>query len=295
MPALEYIGRRGDDQVELGSGTEHRITRNWLIKTDVRFFSELQVLSLATSTGASGYVLPLPYISTHPDNAAYVCKRLRAKRSRTSPLHWEAEAEFNTAPIDTNKEEEDTPVLDRRAKFSWSTTKYQKAIEKDRDGNAILNSAGDYFDPPPLKDVSRWTVTVTKNMSALPDGILTWENKLNSDAFTIDGVSVEVNGAKISQINVGDIQKEGDTEFRVLTYSLEFDKDNWEGKYLDQGFYFLDSGTKKRIQINGKDCVSPQMLDGSGGKITNPTPATAVFMSYDIYEEMAFNGNLPLT
>jgi hypothetical protein len=292
--AIIAIGRRGDDEIEIGSGTERRIRRNWLITTDVRYFSELQLLTEAVSTGASGYVLPIPYVSVYSDDAAYLCKRLRARRRRNSPLHWEAEAEYDTAPFNDQDEEDENP-LDRRAKFSWSTVKYQKAVEKDRNGEAIINSAGDYFDPPPLKDVSRWTVTVTKNMSVIPPGILGWRDRLNSDEFSIDGVSIAINVAKIMGISVGDIQKDQDVEYRVLSYTLEFDEvDKWQGKYLNQGYYGIVSGEKQRIQINGKDCVSPQLLTSAGVLIVNPSPSDATFEEYDVYDELTFTGNLPL-
>lgn len=294
MPSIVSIHLLGDRTIELANRLDCRIRRSWLIKTDGRFYSELTLLANATSTGAGGIILPLPYVNTHPDNPSFLCKKLSAKQEIRAPLRWIAEADYDTVPISKQQQEEDKDPLDRAAKIVWNTVKYQKAIERDRDGYAILNSAGDYFDPPPLKDLSHWTATITKNVSVVPPGILTWPDKLNSDTFTVDGVSVDVNAAKIMSVNVSELKIEGDEEYRTLTVALEFNKDLWRGKYLNQGFYQLDAGTKKRIQINGKDCVSPQCLNSSGALITNPTPSTASFQTYFIYEQMAYTGNIPL-
>jgi hypothetical protein len=290
MASIVYCRNLSGREADFGSGKDRRRRRSWLALTDTRYYDEGQLLADAISV----FGLPIPFVSPHPNDALFICKRLRGKQDKKSPTHWTIDAEFDTAPI-SDEDEEDQNPLDRRAKFSWSTVKYQKAIEKSRNGNAILNSAGDYFDPPPLKDTSRWTVTVTKNLSSVPAGILNWRDKLNADEFTIDGVSVPINYAKIMAISVGDIQKDQDTEYRVLSYTLEFDEeDEWEGVYLNQGYYQLVSAEKRRIQINGKDCVSPQLLDADGLLIENPEPADATFEHYDIYDTMTFTGNLPL-
>lgn len=290
MTALVYIGRKGNDEIELGAGNEHRIRRSWLIKTDVRFFSEIQLLSLATSTGASGYVLPLPYLNTHPDSTQYMCKRLRARRDKNAPLHWIAEAEYNTAPIG-QEEEDDLPPVDRRAKITWNTVKYQKAIEKDINNKGIVNSAGMPFNPPPLKDISRWTCTVTKNVDVVPTSVLTYADKLNSGTFTIGGISIAAKVAKIMSIQISDRQKEGDDEFYALSYTLEFDPDDkWKGKYLQQGL--LQTSGSDRIPCvdkYGSPVRNAVPLDSSGVQIADPTTTNAAYTDYDIYSTMDFS------
>lgn len=296
--AIVYVKQLPGREADWGKGNDRVYRRSFLALTDTRYQFEGQLLA----DGIAGALIPEPYISVHPSDATYLCKRLRGRQEKNSPLHWIIDAEYDTKPW--ADDEEETPVLDRRAKFVWSTIKYQKAVEKDRSGEAILNSAGDYFDPPPLKDMSRWTVTVTKNMAAVPLSILSYPDRINSAQFVIDGVTVEMNAAKIMSINISDLQKEGDTEYRVLTYTLEFDENLWVGSYLNQGFYQVAAGpvlpgqtaAKARIKdSDGKDVVTPWLLDENGKKITDPLPSTATFEDYDLYEELNFNGTLPLT
>lgn len=288
---LQYIRQLPGREADIGKNDDWTYRRSWLVQTDSRTYHEGNVLLEGISAGT----FPTPYLSTHPSDTRFLCKRLTGRQERNSPLHWIVTAVWDTKPWDDDDEED---PLDRRAKISWSTIKYQKAVEKDQSNNGILNSAGDYFDPPPLRDISRWTATVVKNVSEVPSGILDWPDKLNADSWLIDGITVPSRCAKIMSVGVGDIRKEGDEVYRELSYTIEFDKEDlWKGKYLNQGYHYLTGGSpqnKKRCQVNNKDAMSPQLLDASGGQITNPTPADATFEEYDIYETMDF-GILPVT
>lgn len=294
MPAITYCQNLPGREADYGSGKDRRRRRSWLVLTEYRNYDEGQLLADVISS----YGLPVPYVSPHPEDPTFLCKRLRGSQDRRSPLHWIVTAEYDTAPFNDQDEETKDP-LDRRAKFSWSTTTYQKAIEKDRDGNAIINSVGDYFDPPPLKDVSRWRVSVTKNVSVVPNSILTWPDRLNLDEFEIDGIAVAIGVAKLSQISIGDVQEDQGTAYRVLSYALDFDpEDKWKGKYLNQGFYEVnaDSELVRITDDNGREAVTPKLLDANGERLPTPIePADAVFLEYDIYNTMNYATELPLT
>jgi len=278
---IVYFRNLPGREADWGKGNDRILRRSWLALTDTRYTSEALVLAEAITLHGA----PIPFFSTHPDDVFYLCKRLKAKQETDSPLHWIIDAEYDTKPWDDD--DEDKPPLDRRAKIEWSTVKYQKAVEKDRDGEAILNSAGFYFDPPPLKDVSRWSVTVSKNLPAVPTFILNLPDKLNAFTWVIQGIPVEPNAAKIMSVHVSDLQKEQDQEFYVFTYTVEFDRDHWKGVYLNQGFYDAD-GERIKDQSD-KPVAFPWPLDDSGFKIDDPNPDNATFSEYNIYEEIDFS------
>lgn len=283
--AITYLRNLPGREADFGKGDDRTLRRGWLVLTDTRYTSEAAILADAVTFSGGG--VPIPYLSFHPNDATFLCKRLKAKQDRKSPLHWMLDADYDTKPWEDD--DDDEPPLGRRAKIRWRTNKYQKAVEKDRDDDAILNSAGFYFDPPPLKDLSRWVVTVSKNVAAVPTDILVYPDALNDATWTIQGINVEPNAAKIMEIDISDLQKEQDQEFYVFTYTVEFDKDLWKGIYLNQGFYDTDG---ERIPDNGtpaKPCASPWPLDADGHKIDDPTPANATFEEYDIYDEMDFS------
>jgi hypothetical protein len=184
--ALLYIHQLPGREIDIGKFDDQTRRRQWLVMTDSRVYNESAVLQEGVIAGN----FPVPYVSVFPDEPAYLCKRLTARQEKNSPLHWIVTAMWDTKPWD---DDDDENPLDRRAKIRWSTVKYQKAVEKDRDGEAILNSAGDYFDPPPLKDVSRWTATVSKHLPAVPTAILDYADKLNDADWAIQGVTVPQN------------------------------------------------------------------------------------------------------
>lgn len=289
MPSILSIQYMGGREADFGNTKDRRCRRGWLVKTDGRFYSEASLLQDAVVFAGGAAGIPIPFVSTHPDSPQFLCKRLRGKQDRNAPLRWDVEAEYDTAPIDSDDNPESP--LARPAKITWSTTKYQKAIERDRDGNAIINSAGDYFDPPPIADVSRWTASVTKNVAGVPTSILSYVDGLNSSTWEIDGVSVEANVAKVMSISIGEEQVEGDVVYRQFSYTVEFDPvDKWKGKYLNQGFYYKDGSNRKRIlDANSKPVVTPKLLNSSGAVISDPTPSSATFKEYDVCSEIDFS------
>lgn len=274
--------------MESGSVNERRRSREWLVLTNSRFYDEGQLLADGIAMGT----LPIPYISIHPDDFSFLCKKLSAKQESQAPTFWKVRATWDTVPAQGQREE-DKPPLDRVARISWSTVKYQKASERDREGLAIVNSAGHSFDPPPLKDVSRWTATVRKNVEEVPTGILDWKDVTNSSEWEIDGVTVATGVAKLMAISLSELQIEGDYAYRILQYTVEFDPvDLWKGKYLNVGYY--DSDDARIVDDSGRPVVSPWPLDDDGFKINSPTTSTATFEEYDIYDQMDFSV-LPVT
>ena len=51
------------------------------------------------------------------------------------------------------------------ATITWGSEQFQRVVVVDKEGDAVVNSAGDPFDPPIMADDSRRVVTVTKNLN----------------------------------------------------------------------------------------------------------------------------------
>lgn len=82
-----------------------------------------------------------------------------------------------------------------------------------------------------------------------------------------------------------------------MSMQITLNKDGWALQPLDAGFRYRNgSGELVRAysEGDGTDTTQPAPLDGSGGLLTNPTPATAVFGDFDVYPAFDFN-LLPLT
>jgi len=234
----------------------------------------------------------LPTIgSTHPDDASAWCRRLRVEN--TDPFAgWTVTAEYSSElELATN------PTL-QPAEITWDSEQFQKPVLFDNTGDAVCNSAGGLFDPPAMMDDSRRVVTVQKNLSAVPVWILDYQDAVNSDQFTVDGVVIAVGTAKMQRVSVGVQETRNGVTFRPVTFTIHLQRDGWAMELLDSGFMIKDPGdSTKRVAAyidDGTEPTTAAMLDGSGGILANPSPATAVFLSFDVYKTRTFS-SLPLS
>jgi len=226
----------------------------------------------------------LPVIgSAHPDDIYAYCFELSV--DPTEPwAGWTV-----TASYTTEREITENP-LSEPAVIVWGSEQYQKPAVKDKNDNLIVNSAGDPFDPPAMMDDSRVSVTVTKNVSAAPAWVLEYHNTINSNSFTIDGVSVAARTAKMQAISISEWQSRGGVAFKVLSYTLSFQYQGWPLVLLDQGMRKISNS--KRVPIPNAD--SPVPLDGTGQPIVDPKFDNVVFGTFYVYREVSF-ASLPMT
>jgi len=297
----EIWNDRGADS---GGADDTSINRQWRVVTD----NKADDANYIINHGLTHNILPNLYFP-HPTNIAATARRIRAESQSETPLHWIVTVVYSTAPLkaeEKEKEDNKTPT-NRKAKYQWTTNLFRESVEKDIDGNAILNSAGDGFDPPIERDASNWVVTITKNILSAPSWLLEYNNTpINDSEITIDGVVIEEKTARLATINIGDEQIENGTTFRVLTMQIEIKSGGWDVDVLDQGFRYLKEpeggGDKVLTEIlvkdDNKEMVkpsTPQLLDGEGGLLPTPVdPDDAEFMTFSIYKAKDFS-MLPLT
>ena len=263
------------------------------------------------------------YLEPHPDNVFATCRSMPAKQPTKHWQWWEFRAEYTTAPL-TNEERErkEQNPINRKARISWSRNRYAEPTVKDRFGKAILNSAGDYYDPPPERLTGYWVATVKKNVGQIPTWLLDYDNVVNQSSFSIQGRQVLPRCALFVPGSISDEQEENGVRFYELTYELEFRrKPDIPGSQilspdtkkpvstfgghdlitLDQGLRYavtegnvLDIGVFNIKDDNGDDITSPAPLDGKGGKLDQPAPDTVFYFAYEIYRPVDFSV-LPLT
>ena len=166
---------------------------------------------------------------------------------------------------------EDPDPLARPADITWSTVQYDVPFEVDADDTAVLNSAGDPFDPPPTEPQYRLQCTIEKNVATHdPDDAFSFINTVNNGAITIAGVPVTAGQALLTEWRATS-EREGDTAYVRVAFVIQFAA-SFDREILDRGFYFLD-GTDKRaiLDDDGEPFSEPQLLDGSGAVTDTPT------------------------
>lgn len=233
----------------------------------------------------------LPLIgSAHPEDANAFCIELTVEN--TEPYAgWTVTANYSDERVI-----DDNPT-DDAAEINWGSEQFQKVAVVDRDGNLIVNSAGDLFDPPAMIDDSRRVVTVSKNLATVPSWILDYQDAINSDTFTIDGISIGVGKAKMQAVTVGPKQRRNSTVFRTVNFTIHLQRDGWVLDILDAGFNRIPTGdTSNRVPItlDGVLPSAPYPLNGAGAPLKNPSPTNCVFRSFNVYKTRTFS-TLPLT
>jgi hypothetical protein len=235
---------------------------------NVRAASGLPALGAAFATDASAFA-----------------RRRRARRLDASRLVWEV-----TVTYEFGIEQPPESPLDEPVKIRWTSSLERIPAIKDLDGEAIVNSAGDYFDPPPEKDAVGWTIVIQYNAATVPTGILGFAGAVNNAGITVDGISIATERCRVVGLDISEIQERNDIEYRTVTlslYALDPDEDGFDLSLLDQGFRIKDGTDLKDILIEDEDGnenrpSSPVLLDGSGAKLSDPSPSTAVFMDYEV-------------
>jgi hypothetical protein len=204
-----------------------------------------------------------------------------------------------TCSYSSEFEVSDNP-LNEPARISWTGENFQQVAVVDIDDNPILNSAGDPYDPPLMKDFSRPVATIRKNISSAPAWILTSHDAINSDEFVIDGLTCEIGKAKLKRADISEWQYRNGIGYRELNLVIHFSKDGWTRKVLDAGFRRKYNDTERElITLTAEDGAQqyppgPVPLDGSGVELTDPTPSTCVYNSHELDESIAFSA-LPLS
>lgn len=260
----------------------------------IRTYSRVYILTTDSKTENEydvGSHPSLPYIGEQHDvdTEAY-CIDLEITQTN-GYVGWEAKAVWSTE-FELAQNPTDDPAI-----IEWDGESYQKVAMWDRNGRAILNSAGDFFDPPLMMDDDRAIVTIQKNLAAVPSWIFLYRNAVNAASFTVDGISVAEELAKIQSLRVGSRQFRNGTSFRTLTITMCLQADGWDLAPLDQGFRKIGyGGALENIRNDGDNerPTAPVPLDGSGGVLQYPSPTNAFYIEALVYHARDFSV-LPLT
>lgn len=271
---ITYIGENH------GPATNNKGTRSY-----TRSF-KLKTSLQSERAFAVGSHMDLPFIGeVHPDDAMAWCFSLAVDPS--DPWRgWTVTAEYST-----ERELAENPTGDP-AIITWSSEQFQKAAIVNTSGQAILNSAGDPFDPPLMIDDSRPNVSISKNVAVVPAWVLTYQDAVNNASFVIDGITVATGLAKIQSISIGAEQSRNGTTFRNLSFTLHLQRQGWQSNILDAGFRQLGyGGVLENIRNAGDDELpaAPVPLNGLGVALENPSPATAVYRVDTIYQTRDFS------
>lgn len=268
--------------------------RSFLVKTDNKN-DDVVTIRQAAGVPVEGDMYP-------SDTKAW-CRSISVTQIAETATGWLLAAAYSSEFEITANPLEDPAII------TWSAEQFQRPTFKDRNDEAILNSAGRFFAKLPQVDDSRFTVSVQKNVSVVPTWVANYQDSLNIAAFTVDGISVAAQLAKFNSLKIGNWQERNGVPYRVLSYDLHLSAVGWDLELLDEGKARLgnpapaadevgdatESATKTYAAVNDGDYSSSGemvLLNGNGQQLPKGSPG--VFLSFGYYPLKDFTV-LPLT
>jgi hypothetical protein len=235
----------------------------------------------------AGLVLGQPYQSSfynELDVNAILCE-MNLSRIENSPNAWKLKCVYRN--MDPNYNPGPNP-FDCAPFVETETLPYQVPLVYDRDGNAVLNSAGDAFESPPERDQYRTVTKITVNQVSYDDQYArSLQDNINNDSFA----GADPRTLKIAKITSVPHWAAGYGQVWRTTYEIHYDPKGWTRKILDMGYKQIDDSSGQLVPILLKDGSKPSsacMLDGSGHYIPDPTPNDAVQLEFHVYNEISF-------
>jgi len=210
-------------------------------------------------------------LDEHPDDSTAVCETPHADRNAEQPMLWTVECNYAT-PSGRSDTYSQIDPMDRDAEVSWEFWEIEEPAEKDKDGVAILNSAGQPFDPPVMRTVQFPVFVVTRNEISLNAITLQlYSNVVNSSQFAIGSLVAAPGQAKLKVRNAQYI-REAQYSYWRITYEIAFcftTPEGWQAKVLDQGTMSKQwDGTSMKLadikDFMGTPVSAPVLLDGNG-------------------------------
>lgn len=164
---------------------------------------------------------------------------------------------------------------------------FERVVDRDVDTEkAIVNSAGDPFDPPVTADDSRLVITITRNEEFYDESLAELvRDKVNDAEWRGKPAgTVKASAPKASRQfhpSLGYYWK--------VTYVFHVNSDGWQRKILDAGFRRKATSGTGQVVILSKDNApvsTPVPLDGLGQPLD---PADdPVFLPFTVYGKIGF-------
>lgn len=269
-----WSGRDGNDD-----GKVRSYTRNFRVQTDTKA-EDAATLSLLLADIPSFPVNG----DSHPNDAFATARR--AKFSITNPLHWNVSIEYST-----EQETEETPE-EHPIEISWDGEELTRAIVKDLDGKAIVNSAGDPFETQEIDEV-QLSPTIKARAEFVPLWVKDYTNVVNDSGIIVDGLEFEKGHARIKKIPISTVKKTTKYSYREITIKIYIDGKGHQLELLNQGFRERDAiaSTKRKAILNVHDKTpiqKPALLDADGIAIADPKPTNAVYLDFRTRNEKDF-------
>ena len=237
---------------------------------------------------------------THPNDPWLIVGNIAPKRIGHGIL-WEITVNYATkSTTGTGGGTGADNPLEEPPRISESYRTTVEPIDTDTDGNPIVNSALEPFDPPLSEEVVDRILTISHNRIDRIRDLEDFQGSVNADDVKVRGETIRAGTARIfitqDEVFVSKGFSYYATQFEItIREKGQMPKlsQTWERRLLDQGFReYLGRATlaiegvveigdplyANFVDQNGKQITEPTKLDGKGGKLKDK--ANPVWLYY---------------
>lgn len=254
-----FLGRGGEIRLEPDRVAEARgYVRVFTITMTADSVGTATVLKAAELL--FGVYVGAVYVADGESDTDSACVGVRAETNSPDGRGWLVTAQYEAL---------EDPLSVRRT-LQYDYQPYEKIFEKDVENKAVLNSAKDPFDPPPLIDDSRPVLVITRNEGTYDEAIVrAYKDRINVATFRGNPPrTVKCNAIKGREIWSPRVPY-NDGIYYEVTYEFAIRPEGWDMRLLDCGYRAIDPATDKKTLISiddGTTVTVPVPLDGMGQK-----------------------------
>ena len=289
--------RDGKDGSQSVGNTKDR--RTFIVRTNNQQDGRVTVLAAS----ALPAMQDVYQTDTDIDLTSRVIRRVPNQRSR---FVWEVVIHYSSEVETETETAEFQDFLGQPVKVAVSFIKAQevvggtllpvsfvsRGIDVAPEGNGGVNSAGEPFDPPITKDVSRIVLTFQKNEDTFDiPRAQQYQDSINDDHW----FGFPEKHLKVESISTPGKQRRVDpdnnpVDFYPITYIIHGNKVAWKKFILNQGTFFIKDGQRHAF-LTAEGFPRIGLLTSTGGELGEGEDNT--FSDIDVYEPQTF-GNLGL-
>ena len=174
---------------------------------------------------------PIPRITVANWDTLARCREVAATRRKNTRWDWDVVAKWSSVQVSQAKQE--NPLNDP-VSIETETVLVDEERYFDRDGNAILNTAGDLVKV--VLAVPRLSFEITKNVALTNSWITQLSGVTNSAEIRIDGILCLPDTLKIMRAHTGAIQYRNEIAFKVARLSIQHKEEGWYTPILNVGY-----------------------------------------------------------
>jgi hypothetical protein len=279
------------EKISKSLGVDERLnstyTREFFVHTDA-LATEHEIALADDGTTA----IPDMY-DRHPVNTNALLNDKKCSQHKDQPLLWEVTCRYSTKTVDPTQQSQDREdILNEPPTFNVTTERVSVTIDKDKDGNDILNSAGDkFFDPAVESDRILRVYAFSFNAENFDEATaLTYIDTINSDTFQIATKTFPVKSLRVMDIT-GELRYAKSFRYFRVNLIIKYNPNTWKLELQQKGLSYYPGGVaanKTRIKEGGAEVVEPKLLKADGDKLGSGV--AAVYTTKWIYTEKAFAG-----